>query len=160
MGKRTDQTPESIAAAVRPLAEEITAATPYFLVDVEVRGHWGTRVVEVFIDGEGDFGLDDLATISRELGFLLDIEDAIDGAYKLEVSSPGADRPLTQPQQFGKHVGRDLRVTYHAEGGGSDKVEGELVEAGDDGVVLAPAGGEPRRLPYTAIEEALVLLPW
>lgn len=160
MGKRTDQTPQSIAAAVRPLAEEIIAATPYFLVDVEVRGHWGSRVVEVFIDGEGDFGLDDLATISRELGFLLDVEDTVDGKYKLEVSSPGADRPLTLPQQFRKHVGRELRVRYHPETGGSDKIEGKLVEAGEGGVAVARPEDEPLRIPYAAIEEAVVLLPW
>lgn len=149
------QTAEGLTEAVRALAEEVLAATPHFLVHVHVRGHRGTRVVEVYVDGDEDFGLDDVATVSRELGFLMDVEDVVDGAYKLEVSSPGADHPLTQPRQFMKNVGRPLRVTV-----GSEKIEGELTTATDDGIEVARAGKEPLRLPYADIEEAKVLLPW
>ena len=149
------QTRKGLTEAVRTLAEEVLAATPHFLVDVHVRGHRGTRVVEVYVDGDENFGLDDVATVSRELGFLLDVEDVVDGAYKLEVSSPGADYPLIRPRQFKKNVGRPLRVKF-----GSKKVEGELEAATDDGIEVARAGQEPLRLSYSDIDEAKVLLPW
>lgn len=159
MPKRTDQTQESLEEAVRPLAEEVLAITPYFLVDINVRGHWGSRVVEVYVDSDGEIGLDDLAEVSNELGFLLDVEDVIDGKYTLEVSSPGADRPLMMPQQYKKNVGRPLSVAYRTEGG-TDKVEGELLSADDEAIEVAAPPEGPQRIPYSDIDEAKVVLPW
>ena len=78
-------TQQRIADRVRTLTEEVILGTSYFLVDVEVRGHKGTRVVEVYVDSKDEFGHDDLAVISKEIGFLLDVEDVVDGSYKLEV---------------------------------------------------------------------------
>ncbi|PSQ98046.1 MAG: ribosome maturation factor, partial [Bacteroidetes bacterium SW_11_64_17] len=86
-------TQQRLADRVRGLTEEVIAGTDYFLVNVEVRGHKGTRVLEVYVDSEAEMGHDDLATISKEVGFLLDVEDVVDGSYKLELSSPGIKRP-------------------------------------------------------------------
>lgn len=152
-------TQKRIADRVRELTEEVITGTSYFLVDVEVRGHKGTRVVEVYVDSVEDFGHDDLAVISKELGFLLDVEDVLDGSYKLELSSPGIKRPLTMRQQYQKNVGRTLRVRYQ-----SDETEeivvGDLTDANDDEVELELASGERLQLPYTVINEARIELPW
>ncbi len=159
MPKRPDQTTESLEDAVRPLAEEVLAFTPHYLVDVHVRGHWGSRVVEVYVDSDEDAGLDRLAEVSRELGFLLDVEDVVDGKYTLEVSSPGADRPLVLPRQYRKHEGRPLRVKYRLDDT-SSTTEGTLRTAGEEAIELAAAPDDVRRIPYEAIEEGKVLLPW
>lgn len=152
-------TQQRIADRVRTLTEEVILGTSYFLVDVEVRGHKGTRVVEVYVDSKDEFGHDDLAVISKEIGFLLDVEDVVDGSYKLEVSSPGIKRPLTMPQQYEKNVGRTLRVRYDLNGN-EEIVVGDLRSADETGVELTLASGERLELPYDAITQARIELPW
>lgn len=154
-----NSTQKQIADRVHDLTEEILAGTRYFLVDIEVRGHKGTRVVEVYVDSTEDFGHDDLAVISKEIGFLLDIEDVIDGSYKLEVSSPGIKRPLTMPQQYQKNVGRTLRVRYRSNGD-EEIIVGDLLNATDEDVELELGSGERLELPYDLITQARIELPW
>lgn len=148
-----------IAERVRALAEEVLAATPYFLVDVHVRGHRGTRVVEVYVDADEDLGLDDIAEVSKELDFLMEVEDTVEGSYKLEVSSPGVDRPLTRPRQFKKNVGRGLRVKYTVDGS-KEKVQGDLTEATDEDIEVTEPSGRACRIAYENIQEAKLTLPW
>ena len=154
-----NSTQQRIADRVRALTEEVITGTSYFLVDVEVRGHKGTRVVEVYIDSKEDFGHDDLAIISKEVGFLLDVEDVVDGSYQLEMSSPGIKRPLKMPQQYQKNVGRTLRVRYQSDGS-EEIVVGDLTDADDVEVELELASGERLRLPYQSITQARIELPW
>ena len=149
-----------IAERVRDLAEEVLQNTPHFLVDVEVRGHHGTRVVEVYVDsGEGDPGLDDIAAVSKELDFLMEMEETVDGSYKLEVSSPGLDRPLTDPRQFKKNAGRGVRVKY-TRAGSKEKVEGDLTDATGAAIEVTEGSGDTRRIAYDDIQEAKLKLPW
>lgn len=154
-----NSTQQRIADRVRALTEEVITGTSYFLVDVEVRGHKGTRVVEVYVDSKEEFGHDDLALISKEVGFLLDIEDVIDGSYKLEVSSPGIKRPLKMPQQYQKNVGRTLRVRYQSDED-EEIVVGDLTKADGDEVELELPSGERLQLSYGSITQARVELPW
>jgi len=154
-----NSTQQRIADQVRALTEEVIAGTSYFLVDVEVRGHKGTRVVEVYLDSKEDFGHDDLAVVSKEVGFLLDVEDVVDDSYKLEVSSPGIKRPLTMPQQYQKNVGRTLRVRYKSDGD-EEIVVGDVMAADDDEVELELPSGKRLQLPYNTITQARIELPW
>lgn len=154
-----NSTQQRIADRVRALTEEVIAGTSYFLVDVEVRGHKGTRVVEVYIDSKENFGHDDLAVVSKEVGFLLDVEDVVDGSYKLELSSPGIKRPLKMPQQYQKNVGRTLRVRY-TNNGDEEIVVGDLMDADDNEVELELSSGERLQLPYQSITQARIELPW
>jgi ribosome maturation factor RimP len=160
MASSVQETKSRLASQVRALTEEVIAGTPYFIVDVEVRGHKGTRVVEIFIESDTDLNHDDLARISNEVGFMLDVEDAFDDSYTLEVSSPGIKRPLTMPRQFKKNVGRVLRVKYESEKGSSENIMGELLDADDETITLETAADETARIPYAAIERAKLDLPW
>lgn len=152
-------TQQKIADRVRGLTQEVIAGTDYFLVDIEVRGHKGTRVVEVYIDSEGEMGHDDLAVVSKEVEFMLDVEDVIKGSYKLEFSSPGIKRPLTMPEQYRKNVGRTLRVRFEDEDA-EEIVVGDLIDADDKIIELELPSEERLRLPYAAITEARIELPW
>lgn len=160
MSSSTEQTTDRLTTYVRELTEEVLAGTPYFIVDLEVRGHRGTRVVKIFIESDDELNHDDLATISEEVGFLLDMEDAIAGSYTLEVSSPGIKRPLTLPRQFRKNIGRPLRVRYETEEGDSENNTGTLVAADDDAIELELASDRVVRIPYAAIDRAKIELPW
>ena len=148
---------DSLEQRVRALAEDAIADTDLFVVAVEVKGFQGSRVVSVYLDGPGGAGSDDLVRVSRSLGFVLDTEDVIKGRYRLDVSSPGADRSLQDPRQFPRHVGRELAVTFEQ---GDDQLltaQGELTGADDDGITL---GGVADPIPYDSIREARVQLPW
>ena len=101
----------SLADRIRGFAEEAVADTDLFVLGVEVRGFQGSRVVEVFVDSSTGAGSDDLTALSRSLGFLLDTEDVVKGTYRLDVSTPGADRPIADPRQYPQHVGRTLAVS-------------------------------------------------
>ena len=144
----------TLEGRLRALAEEAAEGTGLFVVDVEVRGYQGSRVVSVYADAEGGAGADDLAALSRSLSFLLDTEDPIKGRYRLDVSTPGADRPLADRRQYGQHVGRTLAVTYDRDGEEAT-AQGELAAVSDDAVDL---GGTT--IPFDQIREARVVLPW
>lgn len=149
------------AQRVSELVEEVIGGSPVFVVEVSVRGTRGSRVVDVFVDSDEDLGVDELARISREVGFLLDVEDVIPGRHNLNVSSPGLDRPLALPRQYRKHVGRTLRVHYAKEdGSGHTEVEGELRSVDDDAVEVAASDDDVRRIRFENVVWAKVQLPW
>lgn len=160
-------TPEQsrLSETIRSLTDEVLRGTSWFVVDLEVRGHKGTRVIELYVDGDEGIGHDDLATISRELGFLLDVEDVVAGGHKLNVSSPGIKRPLTHKRQYPKNVGRTLRVRYHPATDAPQSTDEEIVvatlsAAHDDRIELEQPNGEMLSVPYDAIAEARFELPW
>ena len=83
------------------------------LVDVEILGGRGARVVRVTIDspeGDGRVPVEQCVAVSREVGTQLDERDAIAGRYRLEVSSPGLDRMLAREKDFAAAVGKDVRI--------------------------------------------------
>ncbi len=152
---------ETLTARVQALVEEVLAATPHFVVEVAVRGTAGSRVVEVFLDSDAALGVDELARLSREVGFLLDTDEVVEGRYRLDVSSPGLDRPLKLPRQFKKNVGRTLRVHHRRDDAdGYTETTGKLADADDEAIELAPAARERRRIRYGDILWAKVQLPW
>jgi ribosome maturation factor RimP len=80
---------------VRQIAERVAASQGLELVELEFRGGGKARMLRVYIDKPGGVTHEDCALVSRELGTILDVEDALPGgAYLLEVSSPGLDRKL------------------------------------------------------------------
>ena len=93
---------------VKELVEEKIADKPeLFLVDVKMHTN-GT--LTVLVDGDTGVGIDDVAAISRHVGFHLEEENVIETAYNLEVSSPGVDYPLIGIRQYLKNVGRNLTI--------------------------------------------------
>ncbi len=142
---------------VRNLVEEVIDES-IFVVEVVVRGRKGSRVVEVYLDGDEALSVETLARVNREVGFLLDVEDVIDGKYSLNVSSPGLDRPLTMPRQYRKHVGRELQVRFRTDGG-ERTVKGKLLAVEADAFALA-FGKERLRIPFSDVVQANIALPW
>lgn len=140
---------------VRMTVETVIPMDEVYIVEIVVRGRQGSRLIEVFLDSDEGVGLDHLASYSREVGFLLEAEEIVKGHYRLNVSSPGADRPIRLPRQMKKHVGRKLAVT----GIEGDSVVGFLEAADDDGITLKK-GKEKVKLAFETIQEARVVLPW
>ncbi len=161
MTKTTKTAAPEVLERVRDLVEEVLVGTPHFVVELDVRGAPGSQAVDVFLDSDEALGVGMLAQINREIGFLLDTEEVLVGQYRLNVSSPGVDRPLKLPRQYRKNVGRKLRVHYRKPGGdGYTETLGDLVEADDEAVEVALSAAEHRRIPYSDILWAKVQLPW
>ena len=151
-----------LKSEVTRMATEALEGYDMFLVDVVVRGRQGSRVVEVFVDGDRGAGVDELSGASRQLAFLLESEDLIRGKYHLNVSSPGEDKALMLPRQYGQHVGRQLEVTLRIPD--SDEpgaVEtGELVASEETTIVLKSESGESKEISFDEIDEAKIVMPW
>lgn len=161
MEHTVSESAEDASARLRELVEEVIGGSPIFLIDVQVRGNRGSRVVEIFVDSDEDLGVDELARISREVEFLLDLEELIAGRYSLNVSSPGLDKPLSVPRQYKKNIGRELRVHYRKQdGSGNTEVEGTVRHATDEAIDIERAENDLVHIPLDDIIWAKVQLPW
>jgi ribosome maturation factor RimP len=101
---------EEIVEKVRKIAAPLAAGEGLELVDVELGGVGGRTTLRLYIDRDGGVSLDDCSSVSRAISAALDVEDPIEGAYDLEVSSPGLDRPLRTAEHFRKYAGEKVRV--------------------------------------------------
>jgi ribosome maturation factor RimP len=127
------------------------------LVDVDWRGAGPRGSLRVYVDKAGGVRIDDCERVSRELGDVLDVAGVIDGAYDLEVSSPGLDRPLRKERELRWALGKRVRCWI----AGGQEFAGELREVAPDVLVLEREG---RRLevPRAAMTKARldVEVPW
>lgn len=101
---------EVLLDKIRELVEPLLQSLGLELVDLEYKPEGRDRVLRFFIDKEGGVTLDDCAEFSREVGALLEVEDPIEAAYHLEVSSPGIDRPLKKPADYERFRGRLVKI--------------------------------------------------
>lgn len=148
-----DDLPGRIAALAGPLAE----VEQVELLDVEVKGQRGSRIVRLTADADGGLDIDRIAALSRTVGDAID--DMIDGAYTLEVTSPGADRPLRTARDFARNVGRDVRVQRAGGSDGPGELTGKLVDVTDESLVLN-VKGTSTKVALAEVDHGKVVLPW
>src|ERR1041384_8597984 len=96
---------------VREIAERVAASSGLEIVEIDLRGGGKARMLRIVIDKPSGVTHEDCANLSREVGTILDVEDAVPGgSYTLEVSSPGLDRPLLRPADFERFVGSRVKL--------------------------------------------------
>src|SRR5271170_5705412 len=135
-----------IADVIRP----VIAAAGLDLESVRVTAAGRRRLLRVIVDSDRGVSLDDAATVSRQLSAALDTVAVMgDFPYTLEVSSPGVDRPLTDPRHWRRAAGRLVAVAV-TDSGGSRPVSGRICEADADGVIL-DVEGTRRRFAYAVL---------
>ena len=129
-----------IEEQVEILMQNILEGTKFELVDVEYvkERDWYLRI---FVDKDDGIDLDDCKILSEKLGELLDKESIIDGAYILEMSSPGLDRVLKKDRDFVREIGKTVDVTLYAPIDGKKLFTGVL--EGRDEKFLKIGGVEP-----------------
>jgi ribosome maturation factor RimP len=125
------------------------------LVEVSILGRGKRTLLRVFIDREGGVTLNDCETFSRRLEALLDVEDPLADSYTLEVSSPGLDRPLKTPKDFGKSIGKLVRIVTKENINERSFFVGRLAGINEDSLRLSMAG-EPDEvvIPFDIISRA------
>jgi ribosome maturation factor RimP len=124
---------ERISALVAPSLD----AMGYALVRVVLQGRQ-SLTLQIMAERQDNrpMSVDDCAEISRAISALLDVEDPISGAYTLEVSSPGIDRPLTRPQDYERFAGFEAKLETKAPVDGRKRFRGRVLGLGPDGEVL------------------------
>jgi ribosome maturation factor RimP len=123
---------EGLIALIEPAVERLG----FELVELEYGAGRAHALLRVFIDREGGVTVDDCTRISRELSALLDIEDPIPIAYRLEVSSPGFDRVLRTPAHFGRFLGSRVFVELKEPRAGRRRYTGKLLTVDEAGIAL------------------------
>src|SRR5207244_13467819 len=99
-----------LAARVGAVAEPVLQGMGYRLVRIKLSGEAGTTMQVMVERPDGTMNIDDCETVSRALSPVLDVADPIDRAYRLEISSPGMDRPLVRRSDFERFAGHRLKV--------------------------------------------------
>ncbi len=124
------------------------------LFDVQFRREGHGWVLRVFIDSASGVTLEECSIVSRELGRYLDVEDIIDHAYYLEVSSPGLERPLRSIEDFRRYCGKKARVKVHEAIDGEKVFEGIIQQGIDDLVQLQLDDGRFIEFSFEKINKA------
>jgi ribosome maturation factor RimP len=124
------------------------------LFDVQFRADSHGWVLRVFIDSPNGISLDQCSDVSRELGQYLDVEEVIDRAYNLEVSSPGLERPLRSIAEFSKYTGTKARVKVHNAIDGVKTFEGVIGDVGEEVINLTLADGSSMQFTYDMFSKA------
>ena len=152
-----------ISARVAAVAEPVIDGLGYRLVRVKVSSRDGGTVQVMAERPDGTMTVEDCETISRALSPVLDVEDPVSGAYNLELSSPGIDRPLVRRSDFDRWSGHEMRLETAVPVDGRKRFRGKLLGTrGDDVVVDAgeeagEAAGEVA-VPLADIVEAKLVL--
>lgn len=157
--------PEAPAEIAAPLLDRVSALLEpsieglgFALVRVHSSG--GRRpVLQIMIERQdgANITVDDCALVSQNVSALLDVEDVIPGAYMLEVSSPGIDRPLTKAQDYARFAGFEAKIEMSRPIGGRKRFAGILCGLEGDEAIVA-IEGEKIRLPVGAIAKAKLVL--
>ena len=151
---------KDVVERVRELAGRVAATYGLEIFDVQFRREAGGMVVRVQIDRPGpaatadeSVGVDECASISRDLSAVLDVEDVVPTAYTLEVSSPGLDRPLKRLEDYERFAGSKVSVRLRLPRDGRRRFEGVLQGIEEGGVVLE-VEGERLRFALAEIDRA------
>ena len=142
------------------LIEPEARALGFDLVRVKMFGGADDRTLQVMAERPDtrQLTIDDCADLSRRVSDALDAADPIAEAYRLEVSSPGIDRPLTRLQDYADWSGHEARVTLAEKLDGRKQFKGDLGSVEDDTVLIVDAAGTTHRIPFPLIEDAKLVI--
>lgn len=123
------------------------------LVGIEYHPNSANALLRIYIDRAEGVTVDDCERVSRQVSALLDVADPVPGHYTLEVSSPGLDRPLFEPEHFQRFTGRQTRVQLGMALDGRRRFVGEILGL-RDGELLLRCEGTEVAIPLDRIEKA------
>ena len=146
----------TLIESISEIALSILQTIGGYVVDVNIRGERGSSIVEVFVDTDQGITADQCAQVNRYVSSELDRLNLISGRYRIEVSSPGLDRPLKLGRQFKKNVGRQLKIISL---GDTQKTatEGILEDVSETTLTLLTRNEGEKFFALNDIQEAYVL---
>lgn len=153
----TDRIVSAVEAFARPVLDEMGLE----LVEVQFRRESGW-ILQLFIDQEGGVNVDDCAAVSRQVSAYLEVEEVIQHAFTLEVSSPGLERPLKRIEDFVRFSGRKARVKVKEPIDGQRVFFGKLAAVDEDNknitLALDDTDGEHMSIDLDAVARARLSL--
>ena len=144
-----ETTIKQIEAVALPVLEELG----FELVEVQYRREQNGWVLRLVIDKQDGINLADCAAVSREISQLLDIEDFIDQAYSLEVSSPGLNRSLKSMADFERFVGRNAKIKTIEPIAGEHVFIGKINKTEGESIILG-VGTKEVKVPFSQVAKA------
>jgi ribosome maturation factor RimP len=145
---------KNIGELIQPIFDRMGV----FLVNLELRGAINNQVLTILADTEDGITLEQITDLSREIADVLDINDPINGKYRLDVSSPGIDFPLKELWQFRKNLGKQLRVKYK-ENESNLEITGKL-QSCDKKEIIIELNLDKKIIPLKNIKKAVVKVDW
>ena len=136
------------------LFEPVIQSMGYELVGIEFQGSTQHGTLRVYIDHENGIGVDDCVAISHQISAILDVEEPIQQAYDLEVSSPGINRPLFKAQDYEQYSGHSAKIKMAVPLNGRRNFKGVLQGVKDSRSVQIMVGDEGYDLPISDIAKA------
>jgi ribosome maturation factor RimP len=156
-----DRNREAVTAKVQEIVERVASSAGVEVVDVQLLGGGGARVLRIFIDKPQGVTHADCEYISQHVGTILDVEDVIPGGrYTLEVSSPGVERKLTKPREFERFVGQKVKVVLRQPVQNQRHWVGALQSFAEGIITLEPSPGQSVRFPLEQVEKANLKFEW
>ncbi len=147
---------DQIINKIKEFAQPIVEETDMFLVDVEIK-HQKVPEVWVLVDSEfGQVSLDKCSAISRKLSEELDAQDLLPGKYRLNVSSPGLSRPLSDKRQYGKNRGRTAAVKYKRQDN-YHSVQGVIEKIDQDKILILQDNKDALEIRFDEIVETKII---
>lgn len=141
---------------LKNLIEPVLAGLGIDLVDLEIHGRKGSLLLRIYADEIGGISLERCASASRAVSDCLDHNGLLEGAYRLELSSPGTDRLLTTERDFQRHCGRKVKLSYRD----NDQVQdasGRIEEAAG-GLLQLQTGTELLTIPLGQVVLAKIII--
>lgn len=146
---------------IRAIAERVAGSEGLEVVDVQLLGGGGTRVLRLFIDKPAGVSHADCELMSQQVGTILDVEDVVPGGkYTLEVSSPGVERKLSRPSEFERFTGQKIKVTLREPVEEKRHWMGVLAGFSQGVITLEPAPGKTIQFPLEQVERANLKFEW
>ena len=136
--------------------EEIVSSLGYLLIELNIRGDHHLKVLELYIDNEKGITTDDCVIVSRVVNEAIEAEKLLEENFRLDVSSPGTERPLKFLVQYQKHINRKFEV-LHNEASEEKKLTAKLLRIEGEYLFFAEKGGETK-IEFKNITQAKVLI--
>ncbi len=135
------------------------SALGYELLGIERSRSTDAPLLRLYIDSPDGIGVDDCERVSRQVGDLIEAEEAIRGSYTLEVSSPGMDRPLFNLEHYRKHLGSEVQMRLRTLVNGRRRLVGALTAVAGE-TVSVRVDGENFDVPFNLIERTRLVPDW
>jgi ribosome maturation factor RimP len=142
---------------IKEIVEQVISSKNFFSIDLIIRGENKNHVIEVYVDSEKNVSADDCAEISREINKEFEEKNIFESGYRLEVSSPGVNRPLKLLQQFPKHINRKFDVSYR-ESDIVKKITGTLKSIESNNLVFMKNNREEIQIDFENIIKAKIII--
>lgn len=140
-------------AKLQAIIEPAVVALGYELLGLEYLRYGHSGLLRLYIDSPTGIGINDCEQVSRQVSAVMDVEDPIDIEYRLEVSSPGLDRPLFKPAHYQAQLGKTLKLKLHLPLNGRRNFKGTLLAVNPQGLELESDGAQ-FRIAFSSIDKA------